>query len=259
MDFKKYLKRINVEEPLQADIYSLRKLQTNHLLNIPFENLDIHFNREIKLDNDEIFNKIINHNRGGFCYELNSLFFNLLQHLGFEAKMISARVHKADDVYGPDFDHLSIIVKLNQVEYLTDVGFGDFASEPLKISINEIQNDPNGDYKIEKLENDWLRVSKLKSMLWKADYIFELQQRHFHEFSEMCQFHQSSPDSHFTKKRICSKLTPTGRTSIVGSKLRIKDQNGLQLIPIKTNKEFHDVLLKYFSIVLPPSKAKSVS
>jgi len=68
-------------------------------LHIPFENLDIHYNKHIKLNIDSIYQKIIENKRGGFCYELNSLFYELLISLEFNAKMISARVFDTKNGY----------------------------------------------------------------------------------------------------------------------------------------------------------------
>ena len=91
-EISKYLQRINYSGDLIPTFDRLCKLQKIHLLNIPFENLDIHYGNKIVLDVDKIYNKIINRRRGGFCYELNGLFFTLLKSLGFDAKRISARV-----------------------------------------------------------------------------------------------------------------------------------------------------------------------
>ncbi len=41
---------------------------------VPFENLDIPLERPIVLDEELLFDKIVNRRRGGFCYKLNGLF-----------------------------------------------------------------------------------------------------------------------------------------------------------------------------------------
>ena len=93
MDKGKYLDRIKYSGGLEPSLDLLKKLQKNHLLNIPFENLDIHFKVAIKLNIDRIYEKIVQNNRGGFCYEINGLFYELLRSIGFKAKRISARVY----------------------------------------------------------------------------------------------------------------------------------------------------------------------
>ena len=78
-------------------------------MSIPFENLDIHNNVPIKLSIEKIFDKVVNQNRGGLCYELNGLFYELLNAIGFDVKIISARVFNQDNGYGKEYDHLAII------------------------------------------------------------------------------------------------------------------------------------------------------
>lgn len=66
-----YLKRLSFHKNIAINRETLFSLQKAHLLSIPFENLDIHYGKEIKLDLNAIFEKIISNHRGGFCYDLN--------------------------------------------------------------------------------------------------------------------------------------------------------------------------------------------
>ena len=93
MDTERYLRRIGIKETtFLVNAESLKFLQKQHLLHIPFENLDIHWKRPILLDTGKFYEKIIEEKRGGFCYELNGLFYELLTEIGFQCKIISARV-----------------------------------------------------------------------------------------------------------------------------------------------------------------------
>lgn len=75
INLKKYFERINFKSAPKADLSTLKQLHRLHLLNIPFENLDIHFNKKIILSFEKIEKKIVTGNRGGFCYEMNGLFY----------------------------------------------------------------------------------------------------------------------------------------------------------------------------------------
>ena len=86
MNHLDYLKRINYSGSLEPSLKVLKQLQQAHLMSVPFENLDIHYGRTIELDLDKIFNKVVVDHRGGFCYELNGLFGELLSMLGFKIK-----------------------------------------------------------------------------------------------------------------------------------------------------------------------------
>jgi len=127
MKISKHLDRIKVLKNPLTNLVSLRHLQKQHLLNVPFENLDIHYGKKITCDVSKFYKKIVEEKRGGFCYELNGLFYWLLSELGFEVKMIAANVYdSAKEKYGIDFNHMTLMVKIGEEEYLTDVGFGAF-------------------------------------------------------------------------------------------------------------------------------------
>jgi len=241
MHTEKYLNRIKYSKSLEPNLQTLKKLQKSHLLNIPFENLDIHNNIPIELSIDKIFDKIVNQNRGGFCYELNGLFYELLISLNFNAKRISARVFNKDNGYGQEFDHFAILVTIGNSEYLTDVGFGEFSFEPLKFEINKIQNDELGDFIFEKYDKDYFRVSKIKNESIIPEYIFTTNRRELLDFKDMCIYHQSSPKSHFTTKRLISLPNINGRVTITGNKLIVKKFNSKTETEIKTETEFKKI------------------
>ena len=94
MTIDKYLSRIGLErQNVRCDLESLRILQLQHLLNVPFENLDIHWKVPIALDTERFYEKIVENRRGGYCYELNGLFDELLKGLGYHTHLVSGRVH----------------------------------------------------------------------------------------------------------------------------------------------------------------------
>lgn len=56
-----------------------------------------------------------------------------------------------------------------------------------------------------------------------SGYRFGLQPRDLADYLDMCHFHQTSPMSHFTQRRICSLATPTGRITLSDMTLIITD------------------------------------
>lgn len=250
MDISKYLSRINYRGKLSPTLKVLQALQNAHLLAVPFENLDIHLNRIIELDVEKLFDKIVIRNRGGFCYELNGLFFELLKTIGFDAKMVSARVYDSIKGYGPEFDHMAIIVRINDVDYLTDVGFGEFTNLPLEINLDKIQHDERGKFIIEQYDKYYFKVSKETEEKWIPQYIFSFTKRELSDFNGMCLYHQTSPDSHFTQKRICSVATKNGRITLTGNILKIREGSTLKEESINKNLNLESILIKYFNIKL---------
>ncbi|HUR97447.1 MAG TPA: arylamine N-acetyltransferase [Pyrinomonadaceae bacterium] len=245
---KEYLDRIGVDScELQADLRSLKMLQRRHLLSIPFENLDIHWKRPIALDLDKFLTKIVHQRRGGFCYELNGLFDELLRHVGFQTRLISGRVFNGKE-HGPEFDHAAIIVAIGADEFLVDVGFGAFACEPLRFVLDEAQQDMNGTFVIRKFNDRYFEVAKLDARDWKGEYIFNDAARQLSDFAQMCDFQQFSSDSHFTKGKVCSIMTETGRKTLTDKNFIVTEGGEKKEAPVESELEFYNLLLAEFGI-----------
>src|SRR5881275_1832993 len=104
-----YLDRIDALRPARADAAALRELHRLHQLAVPFENLSIHLDEPISLDEPDLVDKIVTRRRGGFCYELNGAFALLLEALGARVSRVAAQVY-GDGRLGPPFDHLALVV-----------------------------------------------------------------------------------------------------------------------------------------------------
>jgi len=257
MDPNAYLKRINYSGSLAPTAESLRALHLAHLANVPFENLDIHLGNPIHIDQAGFYAKIVNRGRGGFCYELNGLFAWLLKELGFEVNLLSARVGDGEGGFSPEFDHLALRVlcpadPVNpDVPWLADVGFGECFMTPLRLDqLNRVQDQVGPHvYRIDK-EADYLGLwEKRDGAEWQEQYRFTLIPRRLREFQGMCQYHQTSPASHFKQKRICSRTTENGRITLGEDKLIIGESGRRVERPVLEH-EYRTILEQQFGIRL---------
>lgn len=245
-----YLQRIGVlPGEVSVDLGTLKMLQRRHLESVPFENLDIHWGRPIVLDIDRFYTKIVAEGRGGFCYELNGMFNELLQSLGFKTRLVSARVYDGID-FGPDFDHAAIIVTIGNDEFLADVGFGDFSTEPLSFVLDTPQADDAGTFIIKKTD-DHFEVAKRDGDAWKSEYLFNNIARDLSEFTAMCDHQQFSAGSHFVKGKVCSLLTPTGRKTLTDRKFIVTDNGDRRETDVGSDAEFYQILSREFHITRP--------
>ncbi|AXP80283.1 Arylamine N-acetyltransferase [Mariniflexile rhizosphaerae] len=249
MELQAYLSRINFHDTLSPNKDVLYKLQKHHLLNIPFENLDIHYGTKISLSINDIYRKVVIRKRGGFCYELNGLFHQLLMEIGFNAKLISAQVHTKNGEYSPEYDHMAIIVNLENQDFLVDVGFGKFSLEPLKLELNRKIIDSYGEFQFDKYSVDYYCINELKNNDLIPQYIFQNEERELYEFQERCEFHQTNEDSHFTKKKLISIAKPNGRLTLNNSLLKIT-RFGIEEEIEFNESEFEEKLGQYFDIKL---------
>lgn len=218
MDVEAYLKRISYSGSLKPSAETLRALQVAHLISVPFENLSIHAGEPIVLEENALFRKIVAEKRGGFCYECNGLFAGLLRQLGFEVAMLGAGVARADGGYGPRFDHMTLMVTLEQ-RWLADVGFGDSFLEPLLLDARNVQEQGRRSFRIIDQGDELLLQRRNDGGEWERQYRFTLQPYDFADYEEMCRFHQTSPESHFTRGLVCSRATPDGRITLTNMRL----------------------------------------
>ncbi len=251
MNTDAYLNRIGYVGSQEPTLATLKALQRAHLLHVPFENLDIHRQQEIHIDVKQSYDKIVRQKRGGFCFEVNGLFNELLQNLGFSTHFITCSVFsQPKQRYTPYFGHVAIIAHLEE-DWLVDVGFGTNFSEPLRLNTEDYQLRDSTYYQLVKL-------NKVETLLHRTTdrqehikmYKFKPEPQPLTRFTEMCHYHQTSPESLFTKGKLCSLLTPNGRITLT-DKAFIETVSGKKTeTSIESTQEFDQKLREYFGIEL---------
>jgi N-hydroxyarylamine O-acetyltransferase len=248
VDVSAYLRRLRYDGPIGISLSTLRALHLAHLRTVPFENLDIHWSRPILLDEESLFDKIVTRKRGGFCYELNGLFASLLRELGYTVSLLSARVAGKDQRLGPEFDHLALRVDLDE-PWLADVGFGDCFLEPLRLEDGYECAQAGVSYRLaQNARGEWaLMTRKQGSDAWQLQYVFTLIPRRLPDFAEMCAWQQTSPESHFTRTRVCTRVTEQGRITVSDNRLIITELGNKREREIDSDT-FRELLMEEFGI-----------
>jgi N-hydroxyarylamine O-acetyltransferase len=252
-----YLQRLGVASGGAPDLEQLARLQNQHLLEVPFENLDVIWGTSIRLDLYELYDKIVDRRRGGFCYELNGLFAGLLRGLGYSVDLLSARVYSEErQDFGPQFDHMALCVHLER-PYLVDVGFGDGFRQPLPLPDGRTE-DVSGQYRLQTLipDSGELELQHREDGLWKPQFRFTMHAHKLAEFSNMRHYHQSSPRSSFTHAALCSRATPEGRITLTENELIITSGSEITKAPVENQEQFKHFLSRYFSITIPVDRPR---
>ena len=250
MDVDAYLERIDYRGPRAPTAETLRRLHVAHLLTVPFENLSIHAGETVVLDDESLFDKVVARGRGGFCYELNGLFAALLRGLGFRVEMLSAEVAKRGGGFGPEFDHMALLVTLEE-RWLADVGFGDSFAEPLRLDERGEQTQAAGVFRIVEEGGRLTLTRKGEGGEWLPQYRFGLEPHTYADYAERCHYQQTSPESHFTKARVCSRATEEGRVTLSGMRFITTSRGGSrEERELKSREEYAEVLREHFGIVM---------
>lgn len=260
MDVTAYIKRIGYDGPTQPTAETLSGLHRAHLYHVPFENLSIHLGEPIELDLPALFDKIVRRKRGGFCYELNGLFAGLLEALGYQVERLSASSANDDGTYALPFDHLVLQVRCApeaDLFWLADVGWGDGFIEPLRLGTDNPQPQGGRVFRIVPDASEYVVIELTSDGRWLKHYRFDRTPYPLDDFLPMCRYHQTSPESMFTRKRLCTICTPAGRTTLSGKTLiDTKDTGGLRGSGIREEHELtgenevDQVLQSIFGIAL---------
>jgi N-hydroxyarylamine O-acetyltransferase len=192
-----YFARIGFQEKAVPTLETLQRIHLLHTCSIPFENLDVLLGRTIRLELDNVFEKLVVAGRGGYCYEQNALLRAALEDIGFDVEDLAARVLITQPPEMPPRTHRLLLVTINQQRYLADVGFGGKTlTSPLRLETDVEQPTAQGVYRLTHLESDYLLSIKQQDD-WMPLYRFDLQPQYFSDFQVANHYVSTWPESYF--------------------------------------------------------------
>jgi N-hydroxyarylamine O-acetyltransferase len=244
-----YLDRIHFQGDVEPTLETLVGLHQAHLLNISYENLDIHLGRTLPLDEQAMFDKIVTWRRGGWCYEMNGLFAWALRQLGFSVTLLASAVNRAAQGDNAERNHLISLVQLDR-PYLVDVGFGNGFLRPLPLEPGRYQQGFL-DY---KLDYDGQRWQFTNHAYGGPGYDFTLEPRQLPDFADTCHYLQTSPESGFVRVVVCHRFLRGSLISLRGLVLRTISEAGAYDETIEDEAAYRRVLKERFDLHLPDAE-----
>ena len=195
-----------------------------------------------------LYDKVVVRNRGGYCYELNGLFHDLLEAMGFNVWMLSAQVRREDGSFGPDFDHMLLKVSLDDL-WFADVGFGESFVNPLRLAQGASSVEVSKVFGVTNESGLWELFQQDKDGS-VALYRFSEAPRQLADFEGMNVYQQTSPESGFTRRRVCSRATPNGRITLAGMRLIVTREGEREERVLQGEAELRQCLREQFSVEL---------
>lgn len=250
-----YFERIHYWGFSGTSLENLVELQKCHLQHIPYENLDLMNGTALSLDPQDLFSKIIERHRGGFCFELQGVFYELLISLGYQVKQYAARF--MDEPWHIQMRrHRILVVELGAERYVCDVGVRSESPRiPLQLQENEIQNDGISQYRYRRDPfYGWVLEQKEPGKEWK-DLLGFTEEPQINEDYVMPTFYcEKHSDSTFNKFMKISIFTPDSNLTIVGNTYKVYKQGKVVVREPLTEREQVVTLLKEkFGIPVPVS------
>jgi N-hydroxyarylamine O-acetyltransferase len=253
-DLDAYFVRIGYRGSRKPTLATLHALTQAHTSSIPFENLDVLLGRSIDLDPAALERKLIVQRRGGYCFEQNGLFLQILTALGFNVRPISARVRwQQPRTVVPPRTHLFLQIELDGQSWLTDVGVGSLSltsAIPLDVSGREL---PTA-HEPRRLVREAGRIFHQVRLgaEWHDVYEFTLEEMPPID-RELANWYTSThPQSKFRSKLVAARATADGRLSLLNREFTRRDRSGESTVrEISDPEELLALLAEHFQLHFP--------
>ena len=254
MNLAAYFQRIGYRGRYQPDLALLSALTAAHTQAIPFENLDVLLGRPISLEPDALFQKLVVDRRGGYCFEQNGLFLEVLRELGFQVTPISARVRlQRPRDFTPPRTHVFLRVELGGESWLTDVGVGALSlTSPLRLATSAEQTTLHEPRRI--LQEGRLLYHQVRfGAQWQDVCEFTLEEMPAIDREVANWFTSAHSNSHFKNRLVVARAAAEGqRLSILNDQFTIRERYGTATTrPIASAPELLEVLLRQFGLSFP--------
>ncbi|MBD9501338.1 arylamine N-acetyltransferase [Pseudomonas sp. PDM17] len=228
---------------------NLDRLIVAALHHLPFENLDVLLDQPILIEPEAVFAKVVEHQRGGYCFELNSLFARLLASLDYRVTLLVARVRwglPADAPLTPK-THLLLRIDLAEGPHLVDIGFGGPASpKALPLRVNE---ELPGGWRISGPAEEELEMATRSASGWQPLYRFTLEPQHWADYGMRNWYTSTYPQSVFRNSLRVALSEDGARLSLFNGQFTRRGADGeVEQRSIESADELLDVLRERFHL-----------
>jgi len=273
-----YLARIGLDPAAvrTADRETLARLQRAHVTAVPFETLAVtgdpfaaaegeyeaesEDEREAEDESEaegvtltlpHLYEKIVERERGGFCFELNGLFGWLLDELGFDADRVAAGMLSDDGDPRPPANHHTHLAHLDR-EYVVDVGCGTPPLRRLLPLDGEIVADAAGvGWRVvasDRPDAEYLtQYREPGDEAWSDRYVFDRTPRKLSYFEATCDYLATAPESSFTGDPVVSIATERGHRKLTPEKF-VRTERGDRSEREIGEEEWDDLLESEFGL-----------
>ena len=105
--------------------------------------------------------------------------------------------------------------------WLADVGNGKSVREPLLFDGSNERSAEGLRYRVGRVEDSYALFETDAAGAWRPRYLIDMTPRKREEFRSVCDWTQTSPDSIFTQRTLCTIARPDGRATLLNNTLTI--------------------------------------
>jgi N-hydroxyarylamine O-acetyltransferase len=228
LDVDAYCARIGYTGPRAPEIATLRALHELQPASITFEAIDVLLGRGVDLSPSAIARKLIEHRRGGYCYEQNLLFKWVLEAFGFQVAGLAGRIRWIVPPGSPPRPrtHMALRVTLDGEDWLADVGFGTgVPTSPLRFATTEPQDTRHGPYRVTPVDEGYLVEVRFDAG-WRAMYEVSRERQLDVDYELPNWFNSTHPASPFRQRLMVARTTPQARYTLLNNRFTIRPPGG---------------------------------
>jgi N-hydroxyarylamine O-acetyltransferase len=242
-----YFKRIGYRSEPKTDIATVAEIMRCQLFTTPFENLDVQAGRIISLVPEDIVEKIVTRNRGGYCYEVNGIFAMALQALGVPYQFVAAR-----PMFYPTKrprTHMAVVVNLSGERWLCDLGFGSYGLRaPIHLdALDQAVKQDHDSFMLSKPTGHEYLLQAWVDGAWAPQFSFDFSPQEWIDFAPANYMNSTHPDAIFVQKLLVVLHNPNGRTILFGTTLKTITEEKVQKQFI-AKENIADVLRTHFGL-----------
>jgi N-hydroxyarylamine O-acetyltransferase len=245
-----YLARIGYQRPREPSLPALRAIVAAHSAAIPFENIDVLLRRGVRLDIGSVQRKLVQQQRGGYCFEQNTLLEAALRALGFSLVTLVARVVRGlPESAMTSRAHKLLQVDLPEGPYIADVGFGNLTpTAPLALRPGEEQATPNETFRLMPHGSELVLQARLGD---RWDDRFPLDPVPPIDYEMANWFASTFPGSPFTSNLIVARPSLGRRITLFNRRFAIRERSGNVTRRVLTGiDDYHEALVEHFGLTL---------
>ena len=239
-----YLKRLEYTGQVSPKLDVLNQLLFAQLTHIPFDSIDVWATGACpSLVLNDIYEKIVLNGRGGYCFELNTLFRSLLNATGFDAYQVAACILNPDGAPQPPA-HNVILCNLDHTKYFFDVGYGG----PVPYRALELREGLQDGFLLEK-KADWWYVFRVTEKEHRPLTCFRDVFASINDLIPLNFWVSQKPDIHFRHMIHLSKRNIDGSIyALDGTEFKIHTDNGVEIRNVVSIADVKEIIREYFSI-----------
>jgi N-hydroxyarylamine O-acetyltransferase len=244
--------RIGLASAPEATVDGLREVHRAYVESVPFEAITVQLGESAPLDPDALVERMLHGGRGGYCFEVNTVFRLLLESLGFAVEQRQAVVGARGAHVDEPTNHLALVVDVpGGGRWIAEAGLGEGPIDPLPLAAGVVRAGA-WNFTIERENGGWWVGCDERSST--PGFRFADAPATLADFEPHHQRLSTSPDSGFVRTLVVQQPHEDRIVTLRARTLTIDRPSGRDRSVVPDEAAFAAALRDQFGIELDPDR-----